>query len=71
MAPNTIPGICIGYYEDISRLSKDYVVISLALLGDAKSYPNDRNSWRFYITANWETIFQYTARTSVPAQASV
>ena len=41
MAPNTIPGICIGYDEDINGLSKDYVVISLALLGDAKSYPND------------------------------
>ena len=46
MAPNTIPGLFIGYYEDINGLSKDYVVISLALLGDAKSYPNVRNSWR-------------------------
>ena len=46
MAPNTIPGIFIGYYEDIDGLSKDYVVISFAFLGDAKSYPNERNSWR-------------------------
>ena len=46
IAPNTIPGIFIGYYEDINGLSKDYVVISLALLGDVKAYPNDRTSWR-------------------------
>ena len=46
MAPNTIPRISIGYYEDINGLSKDYVVISLAFLGDAKGYPNDRTSWR-------------------------
>ena len=43
MAPNTIPGIFICYYEDINGLSKNYVVISLALLGDAKAYPKDRN----------------------------
>ena len=46
IAPNTIPGTFIGYYEDIHGLSKDYVVISFAFLGDAKAYPNDRTSWR-------------------------
>ena len=43
-APNTNPGIVMCYYEDNNGLSNDYVVISLALLGDANAYPNDWTS---------------------------
>ena len=46
MAPKTIPGIFIGYYENVRGKTKDYIVISLTLLHEAKCYPNDPRSWR-------------------------
>ena len=46
MSPKTVPGIFIGYYENSHSITKDYIVISLAYLYDAKMQPNDRDSWR-------------------------
>ena len=46
IAPKTIPGIFIGYSENVHGMTEDYIVISLALLHEAKSYPNDPLSWR-------------------------
>ena len=46
MFPKTVPGIFIGYHEDIHGITNDYIVISLSYLYDAKMQPNDRDSWR-------------------------
>ena len=46
MSHKTVPGIFIGYHEDIHGITKDYIVISFSYLYDAKNQPNDRDSWR-------------------------
>ena len=40
-APKTIPVILIEYYENVHGMTKDYIVISLVLLHEAKCSPND------------------------------
>ena len=46
MVLKTIPGIFFGYYQNVHGMTKDYIVISLALLHEAECYPNDPLSWR-------------------------
>ena len=57
--------------EDINGLSKDYVVISLALFCDAKAYPNDKTSWRLTPQRVGRTDFNTQREPPFSAYASV
>ena len=66
MAPKTIPGIFIGYYENVHGMTKDYIVISLALLHKAKCYRNDPLSWRLTPQRVGRVIFNNTMTPQFP-----
>ena len=57
MAPRTVPGIFVGYYEGVRGLTQDYMVIPLSDLGDAKHDPNDLSNWRATPTRTGRVIF--------------
>ena len=68
MAPKTIPGIFIGYYENVHGMTKDYIVISLALLHEAKCYLNDPLSWRLTLQIVGRVIFNATMTPQFPVK---